>query len=57
MQLERLDHYNITTSKPDETIAFYCEVLGFENIPERRPDFGTPGAWFFVDDSDLSSAF
>ena len=50
MALRQLDHYNILTSRPEETIAFYCDVLGCVNIPERRPDFGQPGAWLFVDD-------
>jgi catechol 2,3-dioxygenase-like lactoylglutathione lyase family enzyme len=50
MTLKRLDHYNLETARPDETIAFYCDVLGCVNAPERRPDFGLPGAWLLVDD-------
>lgn len=43
-----LDHFNIQTSRPDETIDFYVEVLGLENRPEGRPDFGFPGAWLWA---------
>jgi len=43
-----LDHINIDTSKPDETIEFYEQVLGLENRPQDRPDFGFPGAWLFL---------
>lgn len=46
----RLDHYNIDTAKPEETVDFYCDVLGAVNDPSRRPDFGFPGAWLFLDD-------
>ena len=46
-----LDHINIDTSKPDETVAFYEEVLGLENRPHERPDFGFPGAWLFLGDT------
>lgn len=44
-----LDHINIDTSKPEETVAFYEGVLGLENRPQDRPDFGFPGAWLFLD--------
>jgi hypothetical protein len=50
MALQRLDHYNIETVLHEETVAFYCDVLGCVNEPERRPDFPTPGAWLRVDD-------
>jgi catechol 2,3-dioxygenase-like lactoylglutathione lyase family enzyme len=50
MQVRRLDHYNIDTAKPEETVAFYQDVLGAVNDPSRRPDFGFPGAWLFLDD-------
>lgn len=48
--VRRLDHYNIDTAKPEETIAFYENVLGAVNDPSRRPDFDFPGAWLFLDD-------
>ena len=50
MPLRSLDHYNVTTAKPDETLHFYCDGLGLVNDPARRPDFGVPGAWLFVGD-------
>jgi catechol 2,3-dioxygenase-like lactoylglutathione lyase family enzyme len=50
MVLRRLDHYNIETVRPEETVAFYCDVLGCVNAPERRPTFVVPGAWLLVDD-------
>lgn len=48
-----LDHINIDTSKPDETVAFYEDVLGLENRPQDRPDFGFPGAWLFLGDAPV----
>ena len=50
MNLLRLDHYNIETARPDETVAFYCDVLGCVNAPERRPAVPVPGTWLLVDD-------
>ncbi len=50
MAVTGLDHINIDTCLPDETVAFYEEVLGLENRPDRRPDFGFPGAWLFLGD-------
>ena len=51
MGITGLDHINIDTSKPDETVAFYQDVLGLENRPQDRPDFGFPGAWLFLGDT------
>jgi len=48
MPLQRLDHYNIETVRPDETVAFYCDVLGCVNAPERRPAVPVPGTWLLV---------
>ncbi len=50
MALQRLDHYNLETVRPDDTIAFYCDVLGCVNAPERRPAVPVPGTWLLVDD-------
>lgn len=50
MKINRLDHYNIRTSKPDETLRFYLDVLGLQNAPERRPPSKNPGTWLLVDD-------
>ncbi len=53
MPIKNLDHYNVVTAKPEETVRFYCDGLGMVNDPDRRPDFGVPGAWLFVDDAPL----
>ena len=45
MPIDRLDHYNIATSRPEETLRFYCDGLGLVNDPDRRPDFGVPVLW------------
>ena len=50
MGLKRLDHYNIETTRPEETVAFYCDVLGCVNAPERRPAVPIPGTWLLVGD-------
>jgi catechol 2,3-dioxygenase-like lactoylglutathione lyase family enzyme len=50
MTLSRLDHYNIETVLPEETVAFYTEVLGLINAPERRPAVPQPGTWLLVGD-------
>ena len=49
MGMQRLDHYNIETVRPEETVAFYCDVLGCVNAPERRPAVPVPGTWLLVD--------
>jgi catechol 2,3-dioxygenase-like lactoylglutathione lyase family enzyme len=43
----RLDHYNVSTRKLQETVDFYEEVLGFKN--GARPPFDFPGAWLYSD--------
>ena len=48
--ISAIDHINIDTCRPDETVAFYETVLGLENRPEERPDFGFAGAWLFLDE-------
>ena len=50
MGIKGIDHINIDTSKPDETVAFYEQILGLENRPEDRPNFDFPGAWLFLGD-------
>lgn len=50
MKINRLDHYNIRTSKPDETLRFYVDVLGLQNAPEQRPSSGTAGTWILIGD-------
>jgi catechol 2,3-dioxygenase-like lactoylglutathione lyase family enzyme len=50
MTLSRLDHYNIETVLPEETVTFYTDVLGLVNAPERRPAVPQPGTWLLVGD-------
>ena len=45
MSVGVLDHYNVSTRKPDETVRFYEDILGFMNGP--RPPFDFPGAWLY----------
>lgn len=53
MTLRGLDHYNIQTAKPAETLAFYCDLLGAVDEPGRRPPVGVPGAWLVVGDHPI----
>jgi catechol 2,3-dioxygenase-like lactoylglutathione lyase family enzyme len=46
--LKKLEHYNIETVLPEETVRFYTEVLGLENAPHQRPPVGRPGTWILV---------
>ena len=45
MSVGMLDHYNVSTSKLNETVHFYEDVMGFTNGP--RPPFNFPGAWLY----------
>jgi catechol 2,3-dioxygenase-like lactoylglutathione lyase family enzyme len=45
-----LNHANISTTKLDETVAFF-ELLGLKVGP--RPDFGFPGAWLYWGDKPV----
>lgn len=53
MTLKQLDHFNVVTACPEETLRFYCDGLGLVNDPARRPNFGIPGAWLFAGDAPL----
>lgn len=53
MKVRGLDHYNLDTAVPEQTVQFYCDVFGAVDDPSRRPDFGFPGAWLFFDDRPL----
>lgn len=44
-----LDHFTVNTNRPEETVAFYTDILGLVDRPDRRP-FDFPGAWLFVGD-------
>jgi catechol 2,3-dioxygenase-like lactoylglutathione lyase family enzyme len=41
-----LFHVAVKTNDLDATVAFYTKILGLRN--GFRPDFGYPGAWFYV---------
>ena len=45
MDIQRLDHANLRTTRMDAMVAWYRDVLGFE--AGWRPDFGFPGAWLY----------
>jgi catechol 2,3-dioxygenase-like lactoylglutathione lyase family enzyme len=49
MKINRLEHYNIRTTKFDETVKFYDEVLGMKckRAPMAPPDF--PASWIYDD--------
>jgi catechol 2,3-dioxygenase-like lactoylglutathione lyase family enzyme len=52
MLVKKLQHYNIRTTRFDETVAFYRDVLGMQNaIPPNAPE-GTPPAWIYDDSGD-----
>lgn len=53
MAIHGIDHINIDTIKPEETIEFYGQVLGLENRPDDRPSGIGPGAWLFKDDQAM----
>jgi len=48
MTISGIDHCNFATAKPEETLHFYCNVLGFTNAPERRPAMNRDGTWILV---------
>jgi catechol 2,3-dioxygenase-like lactoylglutathione lyase family enzyme len=45
MSVGTLDHFNIRTSKLDDTVRFYEDILGLKN--GDRPNFTFPGAWMY----------
>lgn len=49
MQIGRLDHVNIVTSRLEEMVAWYEAVLGLRSGP--RPDFPFGGAWLYAWDA------
>src|SRR5579862_9436094 len=44
-------HVAISVNDLDAARHFYCDLLGFEELP--RPDFGIEGAWLRVGDLQL----
>ena len=47
MGLHHLDHYNIEVVNLEETIKFYCDVLGL--YVGDRPPLPFPGAWLYCE--------
>lgn len=50
MALRGLDHINIDTVSVDDTVHFYCGVLGLEN---REKPSGNPGVWLYLGELPL----
>ena len=48
MGIEKLDHVNLRTTRLQEMVTWYTDVLGL--ISGKRPDFGFPGAWLYAGD-------
>jgi len=46
MGIASLDHVNLRTTRLDEMIEWYCNMLGMQVGP--RPPFPFPGAWLYV---------
>jgi catechol 2,3-dioxygenase-like lactoylglutathione lyase family enzyme len=46
LPIQRLHHIARVTTRPDESTAFYRDVLGFREIP--RPPFDFRGAWLYA---------
>jgi catechol 2,3-dioxygenase-like lactoylglutathione lyase family enzyme len=47
MSIKKLEHYNIRTTKYDDTVRFYREVLGMRlDKPPGVPE-GSPPTWLF----------
>lgn len=46
MQISKLDHVNLRTTRLDEMVAWYRDVLGL--TAGARPDFDFPGAWLYA---------
>ena len=46
MPLTELNHYFVRANDLEQSKRFYCEVLGFEEMP--RPNFPFPGYWLGV---------
>ncbi|MCC6779206.1 MAG: VOC family protein [Hyphomicrobiales bacterium] len=51
MPLKRIEHYNVHTTRLNETVAFYDRVLGMK--AGDRPPFPFPGAWIYLGDTPV----
>lgn len=50
MKLKSLNHVALKVSDVEESVKFYRDVLGFEQLD--RPAFDFPGAWFALGGPD-----
>ena len=41
-----MNHFTVTAEDRDQTLAFYCGLLGMHE--GHRPDLGFPGAWLYA---------
>lgn len=46
MDLVGIAHVALPITSLEQSLAFYCDVLGLQQA--ERPDFGFPGAWLVV---------
>ncbi len=44
--IHAMNHFTITAKDREQTLAFYCGVLGLQE--GQRPDLGFPGAWLYA---------
>ena len=51
MPLTAFDHVNLRTPNLDAMVDWYGRILDMH--PGRRPDFGFPGAWLYLDGNAL----
>jgi catechol 2,3-dioxygenase-like lactoylglutathione lyase family enzyme len=51
MQIGKLDHVNVRTTRLDAMIEWYTDVLGMHS--GARPNFPFPGAWMYAGDSPV----
>lgn len=49
MQVERLDHVNLRTTRLEILVDWYANVLGLRR--GKRPEFPFPGAWMYAGDA------
>jgi glyoxylase I family protein len=45
LPIASLNHVAVVTRRLDASKKFYCDVLGFREVP--RPNFDFPGAWLY----------
>lgn len=51
MHVVRGHHFSFTVTDLERSSAFYEKVMGLESIP--RPDFGIPGMWYGVGETQI----